>query len=70
MSRLARYFLGPLRIARAHPGRAEMVLEEAYNMLQERAAKIDDEELRRSYLENVAAHREILCEWRSAKRTT
>ena len=34
----------------------------AYNLLQEQAARIDDEELRRSFLENVASHREIVSE--------
>jgi hypothetical protein len=43
--------------------RARGVLNRAYNLLQERAAKIGDEEKRRSYLENVPAHREILQEF-------
>jgi adenylate cyclase len=47
-------------------GRAAEVLETAYHLLQERAAKIEKEELRRSFLENVAAHREIMAEF--AKR--
>jgi tetratricopeptide (TPR) repeat protein len=38
---------------------AREVLEEGYRLLQERAAQIDDPDLRRSYLENVAVHREI-----------
>jgi tetratricopeptide (TPR) repeat protein len=40
--------------------RAEDVLRTAHRLLDERAARIGDEELRRSFLENVAAHREIL----------
>ena len=48
--------------------RADRVLITAYDLLQERAAKIDDELLRRSYLENVAAHREIVEEMRTLKR--
>ena len=40
--------------------RAETVLHTAYHLLQERAANIDDEALRRSFLENVAAHRELV----------
>ena len=40
--------------------RAKDVLEEGYRFLQERAAKISDEGERRSYLENVAANREII----------
>ena len=43
--------------------RAGEVLANAHTMLQERAARIDDEELRRSYLENVPYHREIMEEW-------
>jgi class 3 adenylate cyclase/tetratricopeptide (TPR) repeat protein len=44
--------------------RAEAVLSAARTRLRERAAKIADEKLRRSYLENVAAHREIMSERR------
>jgi hypothetical protein len=55
------------RVLRANQDpRAEAVLNTAYHLLQEQAAKIADEELRRSFLENVAAHREILSEF--AKR--
>ncbi len=39
--------------------RAQDILDAAYHLLQERAAKIADDELRRSFLENVAIHREI-----------
>jgi hypothetical protein len=39
--------------------RASTVLATAYRQLQAQAAKIGDEELRRSFLENVAAHREL-----------
>ena len=38
---------------------AQLILSKAYGLLQERVARIGDEELRRSFLENVAAHREI-----------
>ena len=44
--------------------RAEEILTGAYHLLQERAEKIDDQELRRSYLENVSYHREIVAEFR------
>jgi predicted ATPase/Tfp pilus assembly protein PilF len=44
--------------------RAQDILDTAYNLLQGRAAKIDDEIKRRSFLENVAAHREIVKEWK------
>jgi len=43
--------------------RVDDILEEGYRFLQERAAKIGDEEERRSYLENVAANREIVREY-------
>jgi len=43
--------------------RAEELLNTAHRLLQERAAKIGDEEKRRSYLENVPAHREIVQEF-------
>ena len=43
--------------------RAGDILEEAHNLLQERAAKISDEAERRSYLGNVAANSEIVLEW-------
>jgi predicted ATPase/DNA-binding SARP family transcriptional activator/class 3 adenylate cyclase len=40
--------------------RADTILEQAYRMLEQRAAQIDDEVLRRSYLENVPANRELI----------
>jgi len=43
--------------------RADGILEQAYRMLQERAAQIEEAELRRSYLENVAVNREIVAEY-------
>jgi hypothetical protein len=43
--------------------RAAHILSQAHRLLQERAAKISDEKLRRSFLENVAAHREIISEF-------
>jgi predicted ATPase/class 3 adenylate cyclase len=43
--------------------RAIEVLEEAYTFLQDRANRIVDEGDRRSYLENVPWHREILNAW-------
>jgi hypothetical protein len=36
--------------------------------LSETAAKITDEDLRRSFLENVATHRELIDEWQSFNR--
>jgi len=71
-TRLNAWFLGePLRVyltcyrvlqANGDP-RAEDILEEGYKFLQERVAKITNEEDRRSYLENVAANREIVREY-------
>lgn len=49
----------------SHDPRAANILTTAYNLLQERADKIGDPELRRSFLENVAAHREIVQEWQN-----
>jgi tetratricopeptide (TPR) repeat protein len=42
--------------------RAQEVLITAHRLLQERATKIDDDERRRLFLENVASHREIVQE--------
>ncbi|MBN1138646.1 MAG: tetratricopeptide repeat protein, partial [Anaerolineae bacterium] len=47
-----------------HDLRAAEILETAHASLQERAAGIDDEGMRRSFLENVAAHREIVAAYR------
>jgi tetratricopeptide (TPR) repeat protein len=56
------------RVLRANKDlRAEQILDRAYNLLQGRAAKISDQGLRRSFLENVAAHREIVQEYRRAQ---
>jgi len=43
--------------------RAGEILETAHRLLQESADRISDEEERRSFLENVAAHREIASEY-------
>jgi tetratricopeptide (TPR) repeat protein len=60
-----RVYLTCYQVLRAHDDpRAQEVLDAAYHLLQERAFKIDDGALRRSYLENVAAHREIAGEWK------
>jgi PAS domain S-box-containing protein len=40
--------------------RAEAILNTTYRLLQEHAARITDEELRRLFLEKVAVHKEIL----------
>jgi tetratricopeptide (TPR) repeat protein len=43
----------------AQDARAQEILATAHRLLRERAARIGNEELRRSFLENVAVHREI-----------
>jgi hypothetical protein len=48
--------------------RAGETLDAAYHLLQERAATIEDEDLRRSYLENVPHHREIIALWKTQDR--
>jgi tetratricopeptide (TPR) repeat protein len=55
-----RVYLACYQVLRAsHDSRTEEVLATAHSLLQERAAEIVDERLRRFYLENVPAHREI-----------
>ncbi|MBN2389674.1 MAG: AAA family ATPase [Anaerolineae bacterium] len=46
-----------------HDPRAPEVLERAYDLLQARAAKLQDPAHRRMFLEDVAAHRDIIAEW-------
>jgi len=49
------------RVLRANGDpRADAILDQAYRMLEQRAAQIEDEVLRRSYLENVPANRELI----------
>jgi tetratricopeptide (TPR) repeat protein len=45
--------------------RAGELLDSAYQQLQARAAKIEDEALRHSCLENVATHRELAAAWQA-----
>jgi adenylate cyclase len=47
----------------ANDPRADAVLERAHAQLQEQATKITDEAMRRSFLENVPYHREIVAAW-------
>jgi hypothetical protein len=47
--------------------RAGMVLDTAYRLLQEVAAKITDERLRHTFLENVPDHREIVREFNALR---
>jgi tetratricopeptide (TPR) repeat protein len=58
-----RIYLTCYRILQANgDGRAGKTLDAAFRLLQERAATIEDQHLRRSYLENVPAHREVVAE--------
>jgi tetratricopeptide (TPR) repeat protein len=60
-------YLACYRVLRASKDpRAQDLLDNAYQLLQERALKIDDEELRRSFLGTVPAHREIVKAWEEA----
>jgi adenylate cyclase len=43
--------------------RAQVLLTTAHSLLQDKAAKIEDKVMQRSFLENVAAHREIVREF-------
>jgi DNA-binding SARP family transcriptional activator/predicted ATPase/Tfp pilus assembly protein PilF len=59
-----RVYLTCYRILQANQDRrAWMVLETAQRLLQERAASIANEELRRMFLANIPAHREIIREF-------
>jgi len=59
-----RVYLTCYRVLQANGDpRAGDIVAEAYQSLQERAAKISDEGERRSFLENVAANREIVEEY-------
>jgi tetratricopeptide (TPR) repeat protein len=48
--------------------RALAILTKAHAVLQERASNISDKCLRRSFLENVPANREILAEWATIRQ--
>jgi tetratricopeptide (TPR) repeat protein len=62
-----RIYLTCYRVLKAHDdARATEVLRTAYTLLQERAAGIEDERLRRSFLENVPAHRDLIAEFERA----
>jgi adenylate cyclase len=59
-----RVYLTCYRVLQANGDpRAKEILTKTHTLLQERAAKIGDEGMRRSFLENVAAHREIVEEF-------
>ncbi len=48
--------------------RAREILERAYRLLQEQAARIADEPLRHSFLHNVPAHQAIRAAWTNARK--
>jgi tetratricopeptide (TPR) repeat protein len=48
--------------------RAEQVLRQGFDLLQARAARIDDARMRQMFLEHVPHHREIAETWRSRPR--
>jgi len=57
----ARIYLTCYHVLRASQDpRAQDILDTAHGRLQEQASTISDEQVRRSFLENVAAHREIV----------
>ena len=59
-----RVYLTCYRVLKANQdSRAQEILTTAYNLLQEHAGNTTDEEMRRSFLENVPAHRELVREW-------
>jgi predicted ATPase/class 3 adenylate cyclase len=50
--------------------RADRILETAYHLLQDRAALIPEESQRRSFMENIPYHQDILKAWESRQRRT
>jgi tetratricopeptide (TPR) repeat protein len=57
-------YLTCYRILRANQDpRAVAVLDEAHSLLQERASRIEGEDMRREFLEHVQAHRDLIREW-------
>ncbi len=63
-----RVYLSVYRVlSAAKDPRAEWVLTDAHHLLYHRANQIKDEELQRSFLENVPAHRQIVSVWQRLK---
>jgi tetratricopeptide (TPR) repeat protein len=61
-----RVYLTCCRVLQANQDpRAQVLVITAHNLLQDQAARIEDQSLRRSFLENVAAHRELVREFGS-----
>ncbi len=64
-----RIYLTCYRVLQANQdARAQAILKTAHTLLQETAAKIGDEAMRRLFLENVAVHREIVTEFSKSQR--
>jgi predicted ATPase/class 3 adenylate cyclase len=49
--------------------RARSILDNAYQLLQERANRIHDDHLRRKFLDNIPYHREVVMAWDEHKNT-
>jgi predicted ATPase len=49
--------------------RADSILESAHDVLQARATRISDEQMRHSFLQNVPAHQEIVREFEASQRS-
>jgi tetratricopeptide (TPR) repeat protein len=63
-----RVYLTCYRVLHANQDpRAQVLLTTAHGLLQDQAAKIEDEGMRRSFLENVLTHREIVREFASTQ---
>jgi tetratricopeptide (TPR) repeat protein len=60
-----RFYLTAYQVLQAanQDSEAPKILAEAHTLLQTRAAKIADNELRRSFLENVSQNQAIVAEW-------
>lgn len=59
-----RVYLTCYHVLRANQDpRVRDVLQSAYQLLQEQAARIEDEDLRRSFLEEIHVHRQIAQDW-------
>jgi tetratricopeptide (TPR) repeat protein len=64
-------YLSCYRVFQAHHDpRAQNVLHAAYNLLQTNATKIEDEDMRRSFLENVSTHHELIETWKSTSNVS
>ena len=51
------------RILQAAPNQAQTILQAGYTLLQKRAKRIKDDDLRQKFLENVSFHQELMVLW-------